>query len=128
MAKKTVGLVEKIKVTGKKTVEINALFDTGARRTSIDTKVAKMADLGETIRYVSVRNPSKKTKTRRPVVRAVIDIHDQKFDADVNIQDRSHMTFPAIIGRNILSGNFVVDPEKHEHVFKKLYKKSKEKI
>lgn len=111
MEKKTVvGLVEKIRVVGEKSVETVALFDTGARLTSVDIRLASKAQMGPIVRITKVKNPSFNRVIKRPVVRAKIRIKGKVFDVDVNIQDRSHMTFPVIIGRNILSGNFIIDP------------------
>ena len=115
--KRTVGLVEKVKVTGKKTVETYAVFDTGAKVSSIDVQMAGKIGVGEAVRYMKVKNPSTKFPAKRPVVKVVLEILGQKFDADVNIQDRSHMSFPVIVGRNVMSGNFVVDCQRNEELF-----------
>lgn len=116
-AKKVVGLVERIKIIGKEEIEAFALFDTGANATSIDIKLASRAKLGPIIKTIRVRNPSSKEHTKRPVVEAKLEIMGVRFDAEINIQDRSHMNFPAIIGRNIISGNFIVDPEKNRDLY-----------
>jgi len=120
MKKRVVGIVEPVTIAGGKEVKTYALFDTGANVTSVDIKVASKAQLGPIIKTVMVRNPSLKQKVRRPVVRAFIKIKKKRFDVEVNVQDRSHMTMPVIIGRNILSGNFVVDPSKNLKIFNKL--------
>lgn len=117
--KRVVGLVEKIKIIGQKPVEAFALFDTGAKSTSVDIKLAGEAKLGPVLGMAKIKNPSVKRKSRRAVVKAEIEIKDMKFDTRVNLQDRSHMTFPVIIGRNILIGNFIVDAEKNKDLFKK---------
>ena len=112
------GLVEKIAILGEKKVEATALFDTGARLTSVDIKLASKAQLGPIVRITQVKNPSFNRLIKRPVVRAKIKIKDKVFDADVNIQDRSHMTFPVIIGRNIITGNFIIDPTINRDLYK----------
>ncbi|MFH1294691.1 MAG: RimK/LysX family protein [Candidatus Aenigmatarchaeota archaeon] len=115
--KRIAGLVEKVSVTGEKgTATIRALFDTGAKSTSIDKAVANRIGLGSPIRHTMIYSASNSQGVKRPVVRALLEILDEKFDTEVNIQDRSHMTFKMIIGRNILSGNFIVDPEKHKEM------------
>ena len=116
--KNVVGLVENVTIRGTKIVSTAAVFDTGAQRTSIDTVLASNAGLGPITGVVRVKTPSVKGKVTRPVVMATIEIHGKKFRTKVNIQDRSHMNFPMIIGRNILSGNFIVDPEKNEKKWK----------
>jgi len=116
--KDIVGLVENVTIRGTKTISTVAVFDTGAQRTSIDTILASQAGLGPITGVVKIKNASTKGRVTRPVVMATIDIHGKKFRVKVNIQDRSHMNFPMIIGRNILSGNFLVDPEKNEKKWK----------
>jgi hypothetical protein len=117
--KEIIGIVEKIKVIGEKSVDTLALCDTGATLTSVGIILASKAQLGPIVRITKVKNPSLKTQVKRPVVRAKIKIKNRVFDVDVNIQDRSHMTFPVIIGRNILSGNFIVDPSINGEMMRK---------
>ena len=116
--KDVLGLVEKVKIVGEKKVDAIALFDTGAKLTSVDIRMASKAHLGPIVRITQVKNPSFDKPIRRPVVRAKIKIKDRVFDVDVNIQDRSHMTFPVIIGRNIISGNFIIDPTINRDIYK----------
>jgi len=117
MTKKVIGLVEKVRIRGEKHVESFALFDTGAKRTSIDPRLAKKANLGPVISTVKLRHASLKKEIQRPVVRAIIDIKGTLFDVKVSVQDRAHMSFPMIVGRDILSGNFIVDPERNKELF-----------
>jgi len=121
---KIVGLVEKVRIIGKKTIPTLAVFDTGARLTSVDIRLASKAGLGPVTRRVKVKNPSLKTRVSRPVVKARIGIKGRVFDTEVNLQDRSHMNFPMIIGRNILAGNFLVDPQKNSHLWKRQNKEN----
>ncbi len=117
--KRVIGLVEKIELIGEKTVKTYALFDTGASFTSVDTKLASRAKLGPVVRTTKIKNPSIKARIYRPVVSGKIKIKGRKFDAEVNLQDRSHMTFPIIIGRDILTGNFIVDVDRNRELVKK---------
>lgn len=112
--KRVVGLVERVRIIAEKSVTVRALFDTGANSTSIDKSVARKVGLGKPLRYTTVYSASNSKGVRRPVVRAIIEIMGEKFDTEVNIQDRSHMTFKMLVGRNVLAGNFVVDPERHK--------------
>ncbi len=125
MKKDIVGIVEKIKVIGEKEIETIALCDSGASSTSVDMKLAAKARLGPIVRTTTIKNPSLKMEIRRPVVRAKIVIKGREFETEVNVQDRSHMTFPVIIGRNILSGNFIIDTKKNFEIFQKMKKKGK---
>jgi hypothetical protein len=86
----------------------------------VDVKLAAKALLGPIVKTIKVRNPSHKQEVRRPVVKAKIVIAGKEFVTNVNVQDRAHMTFPVLIGRNILSGNFVIDTKKNHEVFDKL--------
>ena len=124
MSKKIVGIVEKVKIMGEKTVETFALFDTGATRTSVDTMLAGRTKLGPVISVTRIRHASLRGEIRRPVVRATIEIKHKLFDVKVNIQDRTHMTFPVIIGRDVLAGNFIVDPNKNKELLKKKLRRS----
>jgi hypothetical protein len=111
MAREIIGLVEDIEIMGRKRLKTRALFDTGAHRTSIDVRLAAKAELGPITKTTLVRNPGSSREVRRPIVEATIRIRGKSFRTDANIQDRSHMAFPVIIGRNIISGNFAIDPK-----------------
>ena len=111
MAKKALGIVEKVRVIGRGEEEVRAIVDTGAKLNSIDIGLARRIGLGKPIRTMRVKNPSLKGSIRRPVVRVRIELKGRIFKTEANLQDRSHMKFPVIIGRNLLIGNFVVDPE-----------------
>ncbi len=111
MAREIIGLVEDIEIMGRKKLKTRALFDTGAHRTSIDVRLAARAELGPIVKTTLVRNPGSSREVRRPIVEATIRIRGRSFRTDANVQDRSHMAFPVIIGRNIISGNFAIDPK-----------------
>ena len=120
MAKKTIGLVEKVKIIGKCEKTAMALIDTGAKLTSVDISLAAETGIGPVVRTTKIKSASKNFGTRRPVLEATIEIAGKKFTTEVNIQDRSHMTFPVLVGRNILVGNFLVDAEKNRELFKRI--------
>ena len=108
--KKILGLTEIVKVHGNdKVVEVAAICDTGATKTSIDKAIADKLSLGPVIGRQRVKNPSFDQKIVRPIVASKIEIKDKVFDVRANIQDRSHMTHKIIIGRDILHNNFIVD-------------------
>jgi hypothetical protein len=123
MEKKVIGLVEKVRIIGEKTVETYALFDTGARRSSVDIYLAAKARLGPIISTMKVRNPSFKQKVRRPVLMVKFEIAGKMFETKANIQDRSHMNLPVLIGRNIISGNFLVDTKRNRDLLQELHKR-----
>ena len=120
MDREVIGLVEDIEIVGKKTIRARALFDTGAHRTSVDVRLAAKARLGPIIKTTLVKNPGHQGEVRRPIVEATINIKGKPFRIGVNIQDRSHMTFPVIIGRDIISlGKFAIDPNKNAALYRK---------
>ena len=119
MSKKTLGIVERVKVIGEKEKEALALVDTGAKLTSVDIRIAAETVIGPVKRTTKIKTASKNFGTRRAVLLATLEIGGKRFRTEVNINDRSHMTFPVLIGRNILTGNFLVDAEKNSEIFKK---------
>ncbi|MFC5368881.1 RimK family alpha-L-glutamate ligase [Salinirubrum litoreum] len=99
----TIGYTEQVVVsgtTGTKTVV--AKSDSGAASTSIDLQLA--ADIGAgPIHTVSrVRSGSSKQTSTRPVVDLVVGIGGEQYTVPANIQDRTHMTHPLLLGRDIL--------------------------
>jgi hypothetical protein len=122
MAKDVVGIIEEIEICGKESIKTMAVFDTGARMTSIDVRLAALAKLGPIVKTTKISNPSQKGQVRRPVVEAKLKVAGKEFDILVNIQDREHMTFPVIVGRNIITNNFVVDTKQNLEQYEKLVK------
>jgi hypothetical protein len=123
MAKEIIGIVERVTLIGDRNVSTDAVFDTGARLTSIDIKLASKARVGPIIRTTRVRNPSTKSVTKRPVVKVKVKIKDKLYQCEANLQDRSHMTADMLIGRNVLAGRFVVDPSKNLKKFERMQKR-----
>jgi len=119
MTKKTIGLVEEIEIRGKESIKTLALFDTGAKQTSVDISLASKVKLGPVIRVAKVKYASRKERVTRPVVKVRIGIKGKSFDTEVNLKDRSHMKFPVIIGRNVIAGSFLIDCQKNSHLFAK---------
>lgn len=110
MKKGFLGLIERVKVSGrKKSVTMDALVDTGAKLTSLDIKIAEEIGAGKIVRTMKIKAPATKTVKRRPVVDIDIEIGGKKFRTHANLNDRSHMRYGMIIGRNVLYDNFVVD-------------------
>jgi hypothetical protein len=107
-----VGLVDKVKVIGKKEIIAMAKFDTGAKRTSIDVEIAAKAKLGPIIKVTRVRSASARGSIRRPVVEAKIKVNGKTLKKEVNVEDRSHSDQKILIGRDIIFSNFIVDVEK----------------
>ena len=113
MPKKTIGLIERVKIySNGDSIETEALMDTGAKMTSIDMELAGKANLGPVVRTFKTRAPITKEIDQRPVVKVTIEVMGRKFKVDANLNDRSHMKYPVLVGRNLLYGNFVVDVSK----------------
>jgi len=104
-------------------VKLPARIDTGAGMTSLDVrdltiknKVAQFRlpeKYGNTlislpvIRYCKVR--SSDSRRRRPVVEMELCVGSRRMRVWVNLNDRSHLEYPLILGRNVLNQGFIVD-------------------
>lgn len=105
------GLTEKIKLLGNKEVELIARIDTGATSSSVDSNLAEELSLGPVIRTKIVKSASGVKK--RPIIKAKIILKDIEIEEEFTLADRGHMTYPLLIGQNILKkGNFLIDPNK----------------
>ena len=115
LAKKTAGLVEEITIIGPmgKELKYNAIFDSGATRTSIDISIAKKLELGPILGSVRVKSKTASSGyVRRLEVPCKIEIQGTTYDCVVNITDRRDMFTKALIGRNIIHENFIIDVSK----------------
>lgn len=112
MKKKIVlGLTEKVTIIGKKEEKVTARIDTGATASSIDFGLSARLELGPITRTKLVKSAS--GVRRRPIVRTKIKLNGDIIEAEFTLADRKHMTYPVLIGQNILKeGNFVIDPNK----------------
>jgi hypothetical protein len=109
------GLTEPVIVYGnnEQTEEVLARVDSGATSSSIDLNVAAKLELGPITRSKVVKSASGIGK--RPIVKAIISINGIKIEEEFTLADRSHMTYPILIGQNILKeGKFLIDPLKKE--------------
>ena len=61
------------------------------------------------VRYVRVRQSSADGLDRRPVVRLSVRVGEQNEKTEFTLTDRSHMTFPVLLGRDFLKDIAVVD-------------------
>jgi hypothetical protein len=104
------GLREKVKIHGKKKQKtVNARIDTGATRSSIDVTLARDLQLGPIVGKKRVK--SAHGTTLRPVIRAKFHIDGQDLEAEFTLAERTHMTYPVLIGQNVLKkGKFLIDP------------------
>jgi len=118
--KKVIGLVEKVKIIGYKgEVETEALLDTGATYSSVDLKIAAKAGLGPVTKSMKVKSKTDpKGYMRRAVVRGEIVLKGLRKKTSFTLADRSDMSYPVLIGRNVIHSFFVVDVEKTHDTFK----------
>ncbi len=105
-----VGLIEEVTILngGKKTLK--ARIDTGATKSSIDeTFLKEIKDVEEKgIRIVK----SSHGISKRRMVHLKIILGGQEVEGGFSVFDRAHMTYPVLIGQNILKQNFIIDPKK----------------
>lgn len=106
-----IGLVEPVVVKGKTAKETHlARIDTGAAKSSIDSKLVYKLKLGPVLSVKKVSNAH--GTTLRPVIEAEIKIKRKKIKSLFTVADRSHMKYPILIGRNVLRQGFLIDPAK----------------
>ena len=104
-----VGYTEEVIISGTKGSEtVVAKSDTGATRTSIDTRLAADIGAGPIKSITKVRSGSQKTSKSRPLVDVVVGVGGTRHTVTASVEDRSHMNYPVILGRDIL-GDYQVD-------------------
>jgi RimK family alpha-L-glutamate ligase len=105
----TIGYTEQVVVSGtsgRKTVI--AKSDSGAARTSVDLRLAAEIGAGPIHTVSRVRTGSSREARSRPVVDLVIGIGGEQYTVDANIEDRTHMSHPLLLGRDVLK-NYHLD-------------------
>lgn len=109
--KTKVGFEEPVIFIGtKKEKTVMARIDTGAKRCSIDRKLAEEIGTGKIIKLKKVK--SALGETSRPIVKLLIKIAGRSIRAYCSIADRAKLKYPALIGRNVLKRGFVVEETK----------------
>lgn len=109
--KRIVGLVEEVTLKGEKgSKKVMGRVDTGAERSSIDSRLAE--ELGATIRLKTITIRSAHGRTDRPVVKCSIEFAGKKIKAFFTLADRAHMRYKVLVGQNILKRGFLIDPSK----------------
>ncbi|MFB6074840.1 MAG: RimK family alpha-L-glutamate ligase [Haloarculaceae archaeon] len=98
-----IGYVEEVVVAGTRGTEsVLAKSDTGATRTSIDTELAARIGTGPIKDIVTIKSGSLKQGKSRPVVDLVIGVGGNRHTVTASIEDRGHMEYPLLLGRDIL--------------------------
>ncbi len=104
-----IGYTEEVVLAGTSgSKSVLAKSDTGATRTSIDTALAADIGAGPIKSITRVRSGSSKTAKSRPVVDVVVGVGGTQHTVTASVEDRSHMDYPALLGRDILE-NYQVD-------------------
>jgi hypothetical protein len=118
----TIGEVEEVILLPWR-VKLPARIDTGAATSSLDARDLKVKDnivefkLPKKYGGLSLRLPvigwqdvrSADFKEKRPVVEITLCMGPKLICTQVTLNDRSSVSYPLIIGRNVLKDNFVVD-------------------
>ena len=98
-----IGYIEEVVVSGTSgSTQTMAKSDTGATRTSIDTSLAAEIGAGPIKSMTRVKSGSMKSGKARPVVDLVIGIAGTQHTVTASVEDRSHMDYPLLLGRDIL--------------------------
>jgi len=98
-----IGYTEEVVVSGTSGSEnIVAKSDTGATRTSIDTQLAAKIGAGPIKSIARVKSGSSKSSRSRPVVDVVIGVGGNRHTVTASVEDRGHMEYPVLLGRDIL--------------------------
>ncbi len=98
-----IGYTEEVIITGTRGSEsVVAKSDTGAKRTSIDTRLAADIGAGPIKSIARVKTGSAKQSRSRPVVDVVVGVGGNQHTVTASIEDRSHMEYPVLLGRDIL--------------------------
>lgn len=107
------GLIESVLIIGNKGLQekVLARIDTGATSSSIDERLAEKLDLGPMVRLKLVKSAS--GSKRRPLIKVKVKINGKIMEEEFTVADRTHMTYPLLIGQNILKKEkFLIDPLK----------------
>lgn len=98
-----VGFVEDVVVSGTRGSQtVRAKSDTGADRTSIDAQLAADVGTGPIRDVVRVKSGTAKKARSRPLVDVVVGVGGRQHTVTASVEDRSHMSYPLLLGRDIL--------------------------
>lgn len=132
-----VGGIENISFTTEE-VTYEARIDTGATSSSIDAReITRFERDGDqwvrfqlfldeeyfseierpVVRWVRIFQSGTEEGERRPVVEMAYQFGDIQDTAEFTLTDRSHLEFPALVGRNIMTDRMIVDVS-DSHLFR----------
>ena len=109
-AKSVIGLDElvTIKDNNHKTVDVVARIDTGAEWSSIDKKLFEQLSFGPVSGQRVIKSASGSSK--RHTVEVTVIIKGKSCTSLFTIADRSRLKYKLLIGQNILTMGFIIDP------------------
>lgn len=100
-----VGYTEHVALSGGQTIEYAvAKSDTGAQRTSIDIDLAAAIGAGPVVGTTRVKSGTQNGRQKRPLVDLELKLGDRWHSTTASIEDRSHMSYPVLLGRDVLRG------------------------
>jgi RimK family alpha-L-glutamate ligase len=98
-----VGYIEEVVVSGTRGSQlVRAKSDTGADRTSIDSQLAADVGTGPIKDVVRVKSGNTQSGRSRPLVDVVVAVGGRQHTVTASVEDRSHMSYPLLLGRDIL--------------------------
>ncbi|MEF8894358.1 putative ATP-dependent zinc protease [Halodesulfurarchaeum sp.] len=97
------GYTSRIRINGRDGAEqAVAKSDTGAKRTSIDTDLAGRIGAGPLVDTTEVRSGTGTETETRPLVDVDLRLNGRWRTVTASITDRSEMTYPVLLGRDVL--------------------------
>ncbi|MEF8781705.1 MAG: RimK/LysX family protein [Haloarculaceae archaeon] len=99
----TLGYTTRVKLSGTDGVESTvAKSDTGAERTSIDTKLAGRIGAGPLVDTTEVRSAAGDGTETRPLVDVELYLNGGWRTVTASVTDRDKMSYPVLLGRDVL--------------------------
>ena len=106
-----IGFVEPvICITDHKETVVLARIDSGATRSSIDVHLVDELGLGPYKGERTVKNAH--GYSSRKLIEVTIELAGKTYTELFTVANRKHMKFPILIGGNILTKGFLIDPNK----------------
>lgn len=97
------GYTTRIRINGRDGADhAVAKSDTGAKRTSIDTELAGRIGAGPLVGTTDVRSGTGSETETRPLVDVDLCLNGRWRTVTASITDRSEMTYPVLLGRDVL--------------------------
>jgi len=99
------GYTTRVAVTGRDgSRRVIAKSDTGAKRTSIDTELAGRVGAGPLVGTTRVRSGAGTGAETRPLVDLDLRLNGRWHTVTAGLADRTAMTYPVLLGRDVLEG------------------------